>query len=188
MSGIENLKLFANLFGIKKFDANELLLRVSLKGREENRVSCYSKGMKQFLMVARALVNTPKILFLDEPTEGLDPTSADNIRHVILEERQKDTTVFLMTNDLLEADKLSDRVVFINEGKIVALDTPHNLKQTYGKRAIKAQIKTESCGLEDREIFMDNSNTANDVQMLFAKENVVTILSEERARKIFLFK
>ncbi|UCE06282.1 MAG: ABC transporter ATP-binding protein [bacterium] len=179
MSGIENLKLFANLFGVKKFDANELLTRVGLKGREKDRVSGYSKGMKQRLMMARALVNTPNILFLDEPTEGLDPTSADNIRHVILEERQRGATVFLTTHDMLEADKLSERVAFINEGEIVALDTPHNLKQTYGKRAIKAQIKTESGQLEDREIIMDNSNTANDVQTLFEKENVVTIHSEE---------
>ena len=70
-------------------------------------------------------------------------------------------------------------VAFINEGEIVALDTPHNLKQKYGKRAIKAQIKTEDGELEDREILMDNSNTANDVHTLFKKEKVVTIHSEE---------
>jgi len=179
MSGIENLKLFANLFGVKTFDADKLLARVGLKGREKDRVSGYSKGMKQRLMVARALLNTPKILFLDEPTEGLDPTSADNIRNVILEERERGATVFLTTHDMLEADKLSDRVTFINEGEIVALDTPHNLKQEYGKRAIKAQIKTENGYLEDREIIMDNPSTANDVRTLFEKENVVTIHSEE---------
>ena len=179
MSAIENLKLFANLFGVKKFDADGLLARVGLKGREKDRVSTYSKGLKQRLMVARALVNKPIILFLDEPTEGLDPTSADNIRHIILEERERGATVFLTTHDMLEADKLSHRVAFINEGEIVALDTPYNLKQKYGKRAIKAQIKRESGKLEEREIVMDNSNTANAVHTLFHEEKVVTIHSEE---------
>ncbi len=179
MSAIENLKLFANLYGVKKFDANELLTRVDLKGREKDRVSSFSKGMKQRLMVARALVNKPKILFLDEPTEGLDPTSANNIRNEILKERERGATVFLTTHDMLEADKLSDRVAFINSGEIVALDTPHNLKQKYGKRVIKAQIKTEVGKLKNREIIMDNSNTAKDVHKLFDKEKVVTIHSEE---------
>jgi ABC-2 type transport system ATP-binding protein len=179
MSAIENLKLFANLFNMKTFDADELLTRVGLKGREKDRVSTYSKGMKQRLMVARALVNKPKILFLDEPTEGLDPTSANNIRHVILEERERGATVFLTTHDMHEADKLSHRVAFINDGEIVALDTPHNLKQQYGKRVIQAKIKTGSGELENREIIMDNENTAADLQMLFNQEKVVTIHSEE---------
>lgn len=179
MSAIENLKLFAKLYGVKKFDADELLTRVGLKGREKDRVSTYSKGMKQRLMVARAFVNKPAILFLDEPTEGLDPTSAENIRHIILEERERGATVFLTTHDMLEADKLSDRVAFINEGEIVALDSPYNLKQKYGKRAIQAQIKTETGELENREIVMDNLNTANDLQALFKNEKVETIHSEE---------
>ncbi len=179
MSALENLKLFARLFAVKKFDADELLIRVGLKGREKDRVVTFSKGMKQRLMVARALVNRPKILFLDEPTEGLDPASAKNIRKVILKERAKGATVFLTTHDMAEADKLSDRVAFINEGEIVALDTPHNLKQKYGKRALIAQIESAAGELADREIIMDDANTANDVQTLFNKEKVVTIHSAE---------
>jgi len=179
MSAIENLKLFADLYGVKKFDADDLLITVDLKGRGKDRVSSFSKGMKQRLMVARALISKPKILFLDEPTEGLDPTSADNIRNVILKERQRGATVFLTTHDMLEADKLSDRVAFINGGEIMAIDTPYNLKQKYGKRSMKAQITTEIGEIEDREILMDSKNTASDVQMLFDKEKVVTIHSKE---------
>jgi len=179
MSAIENLKLFADLYGVKKFDANDLLITVDLKGRGKDRVSSFSKGMKQRLMVARSLINKPKILFLDEPTEGLDPTSADNIRNVILKERQRGATVFLTTHDMLEADKLSDRVAFIDDGEIIALDTPYNLKQKYGKRSIKAQITTEIGKIEDREILMDNENTAGEVHTLFDKEKVVTIHSKE---------
>ena len=179
MSAIENLVFFAKLYGVKKLDAEALLTRVDLSHREQDRVENFSKGMNQRLMVARALVNKPKILFLDEPTEGLDPTSAEKIRNVILEERERGATVFLTTHDMFEADKLSDRVAFINEGEIVALDTPHNLKQTYGKRAIRAQIKTENGELEEKEILMDNSQTAQNMHTLFDTENVVTIHSEE---------
>ncbi|UCF07017.1 MAG: ABC transporter ATP-binding protein [bacterium] len=179
MSAIENLKFFASLYGVKGFDVDRLLARVGLKDRGSDRVSSLSKGMKQRLMVARALVNESKILFLDEPTEGLDPTSANNIRNVILEERERGATVFLTTHDMLEADKLSDRVAFINEGEIVALDTPHNLKQRYGKRIMKAQVKTDSGELEDREIVMDDTSTAKDMHELFSNESVVTIHSEE---------
>ncbi|HDY68372.1 MAG TPA: ABC transporter ATP-binding protein [Candidatus Scalindua sp.] len=179
MSAIENLKLFADLYGVKKFDVGELLATVDIKGRGKDRVSSFSKRMKQRLMVARSLINKPRILFLDEPTEGLDPTSADNIRNVILKERQRGATVFLTTHDMLEADKLSDRIAFINAGEIIALDTPYNLKQKYGKRSMKAQITTGIGEIEDREILMDNENTASDVQMLFDKEKVVTIHSKE---------
>ena len=179
MSAIENLQLFARLYGVKHFDAEELLEKVDLSDRGKDRVAGFSKGMKQRLMVARALVNDAKILFLDEPTEGLDPTSADNIRRVILEEQKKGVTIFLTTHDMHEADVLSHRVAFINEGEIVALDTPHNLKQKYGKRAVKAQIKAADGGLEDREIIMDDAATPEEMRTLFDKEEVVTIHSEE---------
>ena len=179
MTGIENLKLFAQLFGVKNFDVHALLERVGLGERGKDRVESYSKGMKQRLMVARALVNTPRILFLDEPTEGLDPVSAEAIRNIILEEREKGATVFLTTHDMLEADRLSDRVAFIDEGQIAALDTPHNLKQKYGKRMVKAQVTGKDGKLEAREITLDNANTAIELQDLFSKEKVVTIHSEE---------
>jgi ABC-2 type transport system ATP-binding protein len=179
MTAEENLDLFARLFRVRPFDSGALLQRVGLGGRERDRVEGYSKGMKQRLMVARALVNRPRILFLDEPTEGLDPVSAETIRNLILEERERGATVFLTTHDMMEADKLSDRVAFLNQGEIVALDTPHNLKQQYGKRALKAQVTGSDGRLEGREIIMDQSDTAQAVQELFGRERVVTIHSEE---------
>jgi ABC-2 type transport system ATP-binding protein len=179
MSAIENLRLFARLFDIRPFDAEVLLRRVDLVGRGKDRVATYSKGMKQRLMVARSLVNRPRVLFLDEPTAGLDPTSSEAIRDIILEERERGATVFLTTHDMLEADKLSDRVAFMNQGKIVALDTPHNLKQQYGKRALKAKVSTKSGELENREVILDTPETPKAIQELFAREKVVTIHSEE---------
>ena len=179
MSAIENLKLFARLFGVHPFDGNILLEKVGLTGREKDRVESYSKGMKQRLMVARSIINRPKVLFLDEPTAGLDPTSSEAIRNLILEERERGATVFLTTHDMLEADKLSDRVAFMDQGKIVALDTPLYLKQKYGKRALKVKVSTKSGELEDREVVLDTPETPQAIQQLFAQEKVVTIHSEE---------
>jgi ABC-2 type transport system ATP-binding protein len=179
MSALENLKLFARLFDVKTFDGYSLLKRVGLAGREKDRVENYSKGMKQRLMVARSLVSQPQILFLDEPTAGLDPTSSEAIRNIILEERERGATIFLTTHDMMEADKLSDRVAFMNQGKIVALDTPDNLKQQYGKRALKAKVSKKDGNLESREIDLDTPQTAEAVQKLFSSEDVVTLHSEE---------
>ncbi len=179
MSALENLNLFARLFGIRAFDGNALLERVGLEGRGKDKVETYSKGMKQRLMVARAILNKPKLLFLDEPTAGLDPTSSEKIRNIILEERERGATVFLTTHDMLEADKLSDRVAFMNQGKIVALDTPHQLKQQHGRRALKAKVAGDDGVLEDREINLDTPETPEAVQKLFTQEKVITIHSEE---------
>ncbi|MBN1366690.1 MAG: ABC transporter ATP-binding protein [Dehalococcoidales bacterium] len=178
MSAIDNLQLFSELFGIKNFNGYALLERVGLAGREKDKVSGYSKGMKQRLMVARSLVNKPQIIFLDEPTAGLDPVSSEAIGNIILEERDRGATVFLTTHDMWEADKLCHRVAFMEKGKIVALDTPHNLKQLYGKRSIIAEVAVGT-GLEKREIDMDTPGTSGAVAELFQREKVVTLHSEE---------
>ena len=135
--------------------------------------------MKQRLMIARSLVNTPSILFMDEPTSGLDPVSSESIRDIILEERKRGATIFLTTHDMWEADKLCDRVAFINEGSIAALDTPVNLKQQYGKRSLVAKIKTPDGKLENREIALDTGKTSAEVSKLLDSEQVLTLHSEE---------
>ena len=124
-------------------------------------------------------MNRPTVLFLDEPTDGLDPVSSEAIRRIILEERQRGATVFLTTHDMLEADKLCDRVAFINQGQIAAIDTPHTLKQKYGKRSLKAQVAGPDGRLELREIPLDDGNSAAAVTELFAQEQVITLHSEE---------
>ncbi len=179
MTAAENLRLFARLFGMRRFDPEALLARVDLGGRGNDRVEKYSKGMKQRLMVARAIVNSPRVLFLDEPTAGLDPTSAEAIRNIILEERGRGATVFLTTHDMAEADKLSDRVAFMNQGQIVALDTPLNLKQQYGQRALRAVVANEAGELADKEIPLDAPDTPEMVRELLKQEKLVTMHSEE---------
>ncbi|NCQ53332.1 MAG: ABC transporter ATP-binding protein, partial [Caldiserica bacterium] len=178
MSAVENLTFFASLFGIKNFDVKSLLKRVGLSVDRKDRVLNYSKGMKQRLMVARALVNEPRVLFLDEPTDGLDPVSAEDIRNVILEEKRKGVTVFLTTHDMMEADKLSDRVAFINEGKIAALDTPDNLNHQYGKRVIKIRY-LEDKNVKEEEINLESEDIGRNIQDMLSKKNVLDMHTEE---------
>lgn len=137
MSAAENLRFYARLFGIRDLDVQGLLRRVDLTDRMNDRVSSYSKGMRQRLMVARSLVNRPDVLFLDEPTAGLDPVSAKALRTIIRAEAERGVAVVLTTHDMLEADKLSSRVAFINKGRILALDTPEKLKATHGRRTVR---------------------------------------------------
>jgi len=186
MSAAENLKFFATLFGIRHYNSYPLLKRVGLEKREKDKVEGYSKGMKQRLMMARALVNNPKILFLDEPTDGLDPVSAEAIRKVILEERDKGVTVFLTTHEMLEADKLSDRVAFINEGKITAMDTPENLKQQFGQRLLKVRVR-EKGKIVEKDFPLDEKEVADDIASLIKEEDVVTVHTAEASlEEIFI--
>jgi ABC-2 type transport system ATP-binding protein len=178
MSALDNLALFSELFGVNGFDGYALLKRVGLAGREKDKVSGYSKGMKQRLMIARSLVNKPKIIFMDEPTAGLDPVSSEAIDNIISEERDRGATIFLTTHDMWEADKLCHRVAFMEKGKIVALDAPYNLKQLYGKRSLIAEVASGT-GLTKREISLDMPETARAVEKLFETEKVLTIHSEE---------
>jgi ABC-2 type transport system ATP-binding protein len=179
MNAVENLTLFARIYDVKDFEAMALLEKVGLEGREKERVANYSKGMKQRLMVARALVSNPRLLFLDEPTAGLDPVSAKTIHGLIREAAAAGTTVFLTTHDMVEADKLSDRVAFINKGKIVALDKPTVLKQKYGKRALNVEVERADGVTEVREITLDKETAPQAVYDLFKNERVVTVHSEE---------
>jgi ABC-2 type transport system ATP-binding protein len=179
MSAVENLTLFARLFRVPDFNALALLEKVGLANRGHEKVEGYSKGMKQRLMIARALLNRPRMLFLDEPTDGLDPVSSETIRGIIRDQSQSGTTVFLCTHDMLEADKLSNRVAFMHQGKIVALDTPHTLKQEYGQRSLKVEVVCADSSLQTREIILDRPETGQALQQLFDMEHVVTVHSAE---------
>ena len=118
-------------------DAQEVLDELEFKKDFLKKpVSSYSKGMRQRVSMARALISSPKLLFLDEPTSGLDPAGAVLFRRIIEKERQKGTTVFVTTHNMLDADLLCDRVAFISDGNIVALDTPENLKEQNSSRSI----------------------------------------------------
>lgn len=138
LSALDNLRYFSSFYPKEQLrDAREVLDELEFK-RDFLRkpVSSYSKGMRQRVSMARALISSPKLLFLDEPTSGLDPAGAVLFRRIIEKERQKGTTVFVTTHNMLDADLLCDRVAFISDGNIVALDTPENLKEQNSSRSI----------------------------------------------------
>ena len=132
LSGIDNLRYFASLYSIDpdvtKKRIPYLLEMVGLNGRGDEKVQGYSRGMKQRLHVARTLLHDPAVLFLDEPTLGLDPVGAREFRQVILNLQLEKKTILLTTHYMFEADALCDRIAVINHGCIVALDTPSGLK------------------------------------------------------------
>ena len=178
MSGAENLRFFASLFGIKAVDTDALLRRVGLGDRAGDRVAKYSKGMRQRLMMARTLVNAPDVLFLDEPTDGLDPVSAKAIRTLIQQEAERGAAVLLTTHDMHEADELSDRVAFINDGRLHAIDTPERLKLQYGDRSVKVRMQTAD-GVQDRAISLDDAGAADFLRTAVESDGLMTIHTEE---------
>ena len=132
LSGVDNLRYFASLYNvdpdISKKRIPYLLELVGLQERGSEKVEGYSRGMKQRLHVARTLLHDPPVLFLDEPTIGLDPVGAREFRQVILDLQSQKKTILLTTHYMFEADALCDRLAIINHGAIVALDTPGGLK------------------------------------------------------------
>ena len=138
LSAIDNLHYFSSFYPKDQLRAaEELLEELEFKKDFLRRpVSSYSKGMRQRVSMARALISNPKLLFLDEPTSGLDPAGAVLFRRIIEKERQKGTTVFVTTHNMFDADLLCDRVAFLSNGNIVALDTPGNLKEQNSSRSI----------------------------------------------------
>ncbi|MFH1329780.1 MAG: ABC transporter ATP-binding protein [Actinomycetota bacterium] len=178
MSGRENLRFFARLFGIRDLDADGLLGKVGLADRAGDLVGKYSKGMRQRLMMARALVNAPRVLFLDEPTDGLDPASSRVIRTLIREEADRGAAVLLTTHDMFEADELSDRVAFINEGRIHAVDTPENLKLQHGRRAVRLRVR-DADGVREESVALDAPDAGERLKAAVGRPGLMTIHTEE---------
>ena len=142
LTGYENLKIHALLYGIprgiREKRISEVLKLVGLEGRKNDQVKKYSGGMRRRLEIARGLLHHPKVLFLDEPTLGLDPQSRESmwtyIKEIVTEEK---VTIILTTHYMEEADMLCDRIGFISNGKIIALNSPSNLKQEMGGDIVK---------------------------------------------------
>ena len=178
MSAKENLDFYASLFGIKDPDSIEVLRRVGLADRAKDRVKTFSKGMRQRMMISRAFINKPDVLFLDEPTDGLDPVTSAAIRKTIREEADRGAAVLLTTHDMFEADELSDRVAFINEGRIVALDTAENLKLKYGTRSVKVRLR-DGDGVREEHLELDGDGSSAKLAELAASPDLLTIHTEE---------
>ena len=176
LSAVDNLKYFSSFYPKEQIRSiEEVLEELEFKPDFFKKpVSSYSKGMRQRASMARALISNPKLLFLDEPTSGLDPSGAVLFRKIIEEERKKGTTVFLTTHNMLDADLLCDRVAFIADGEIKALDTPKNLKERNSNHRVVIdylyQGKREEKTIEAPEL---------EAGIPFAHDEIISIHSQE---------
>jgi fluoroquinolone transport system ATP-binding protein len=141
MTAKENLDFYRKLFDVKTRSSEELLKLVGLDGKENIRAGEFSKGMKHRLTFARSMLNNPELWFLDEPTTGLDPAIAADIKDIIRTENEKGITIFLTTHNMFIADELCDRVAFIVDGEIKLIDSPKNLKLAYGEQLVEVEYR-----------------------------------------------
>ena len=155
LTGLENLQFHRKLYDVPTLDPMEMLKTVGLDHVADKRASEYSKGMSHRLTFVRSMMNNPEMWFLDEPTTGLDPAIASDIKEIIKTRNQEGTTVFLTTHNMYVADEICDRVAFIIDGVIKLIDSPRNLKLKYGQKLVEIeyrdgdQLKKESLSFVD---------------------------------------
>jgi len=175
MSAYDNLLMFSKILKTKRREIKPLLERVGLGGDRNKQVKKFSKGMKQRLVLARAMLNRPKILFLDEPTSGLDPSTSIEIHKLMLEMKNDGTTFFLTTHNMTEASKLCDRIALFNEGVIVDIGSMDELSQRYNtERSVKILLSSG----KEIIIALNPSNSQN-IAELIRNDEIVTMHSQE---------
>lgn len=171
----ENLEVFANIYKTSKNDIPSILKKVELLDAKNKVVSKLSKGMKQRLLLARALINHPKLLFLDEPTSGLDPATSLKIHNLLFELKNNGTTIFLTTHNMEEATKMCDTVALLHLGKIVEYGTPKEICMRHNEDNVIKIINKQN-----KEIVLKNTKAnANKIAKMFEQEEVLSIHSSE---------
>ena len=175
----ENLKFFSSLYQGRKRDLDELLASVGLENDADKKISEYSKGMKSRLNFIKALLHDPDILFLDEPTSGLDPNNSNLMKELIVKEREKGKTIILTTHHMEDATELCDRVAFIVEGQIKALDSPlHLIRKKSASKIIYTYIEH---GEEiEKECNLKETKTDETLRKLLLQNRILTIHSMEQ--------
>ena len=175
LSCTDNLKIFADIYDIPKSRIDETLTLVGLKEAANRPALNLSKGMKVRLQLARVFLNTPKILFLDEPTTGLDPMTQKLIHKIILDKKESGCTIFLTTHNMEEAAKLCDEVALLNEGVIVDSGSPKEICRRYNhQKKILIHLTTGN----DLE-FTHDRNSADEIYRLMDEGKIETIHSSE---------
>ncbi len=177
MTAMENITFFTQLYK-KNANIQELMERVGLWEDRDKMVGEFSKGMKIRLNIVRALLNNPEMLFLDEPTNGLDPTNAMILKDMIREFRANGGTVFITSHIMADIDQLCDRVAFIVEGEIKEMDSPRNLKIKYGNRSMTLEYKEDNKTIK-RDFPMDNIGQNKEFLNLLQTKEIETLHSGE---------
>ncbi len=186
LSGLENLRYYAGLFDVPTRPPLELLELVGLREAANRKVAAYSKGMKQRLVFTRALINNPTIYFLDEPTASLDPVTAAKVKEIILQKKSEGATIFLTTHNMYTAEEICDRVAFLNEGSIVAMDSPRTLKLKYGEQSVRVEYR-ENGNVQSNLYFLAHEEDRRTLQEIIASKEVQTLHSQEASlEQIFI--
>jgi fluoroquinolone transport system ATP-binding protein len=177
LTAMENIKFFENLYK-NKIDAEVLLKKVGLYEDKNKKVGEFSKGMKVRLNFVRSMLNNPKVLFLDEITNGLDPKNARIIKDLILQYKKQGGTVFLTTHLMKDVEELCDRVAFMNKGRIVEVNSPRNLKLKYGKREVAVEFAEQN--KTQKQVFeMEHLGDNQEFLTLLKTKQIETIHSGE---------
>ncbi|OEH94346.1 ABC transporter ATP-binding protein [Bacillus solimangrovi] len=179
MTALENLNFFRSLYRKKTKDPEEILQLLGLLEDKDKRVSDFSKGMQMRLNIARALIHDPDLLFMDEPTTGLDPVNARRVKDIIFNLKQEGKTIFLTTHNMNVADELCDRVAFIVDGQISLIDSPKALKLQYGEPVIQVTYLDE--GMMKTEDFVLDGLGNNPDFLQFIKSNKLKSIHTKEA-------
>ncbi|HEY8464028.1 MAG TPA: ABC transporter ATP-binding protein [Bacillota bacterium] len=176
LTGYQNLAFFCRLHGRPLSLIRPLLEQMELWERAHDPVKIYSKGMRQRILILRALVHQPQILFLDEPCSGLDPVSTRIIRNYLLELKARGITILLTSHDMEEVDELCDLIGFINHGKLIVLADKLSLKTAYGSRQLRVTYKNEAT---IREELFDPLTNWDTLAELYRENRVISVHSTE---------
>jgi fluoroquinolone transport system ATP-binding protein len=178
LTGFENLKYFSKLYSKTESPA-DLLRLVGLESAANVPVSQYSKGMKVRLSFVRALLHRPELLFLDEPTAGLDPVNARHLKELIRAQKREGRTVFLTTHDMGVADELCDRVAFLVDGEIKIVDRPDELKLRFGQTRVRCEFENHGGEQSVKEYPLQGLADNSDFIVGLRENNLRTIHSLE---------
>ncbi len=184
LTAMENLAFFQRLYA-QNADVDALMKRVGLWEDRDKKAGEYSKGMKIRLNFVRALLNNPKVLFLDEPTNGLDPVNARIMKDMVREFRDGGGTVFLTSHIMGDVDELCDRVAFIVDGRIREMDSPRSLKIKYGKRTVRVEYREDGLVVPE-EFSFDEIRTDRFAQLLRDKDVETIHSGETTLEEIFI--
>jgi fluoroquinolone transport system ATP-binding protein len=182
----ENLEFYSKLFDVETRDPQALLEMVGLGDKGDLKAGEFSKGMKHRLTFARSLINNPTLWFLDEPTTGLDPAIAADIKDIIKEENNKGATIFLTTHNMHIADELCDRVAFIVDGEIKLIDSPKNLKLQYGDKLVEVEYVKEGEQVKETLSTVKESDLKKLQDIIGSYEIVMMHTKEATLEEIFI--
>jgi fluoroquinolone transport system ATP-binding protein len=179
LTAAENLELFRSLYSGETADPLALLEMVGLKDDANTRVSQFSKGMQMRLNFVRSLLHSPELLFLDEPTTGLDPVNSRKVKEMILEQKAAGRTVFLTTHDMAVAEQLCDRVAFMVDGRISLIDSPRNLKLQHGERRVRVEYHLNGTGAKSSDFPLDDLAENKAFWQVLRENQIETIHTQE---------